>query len=313
MEQQALRVMVQLRYYDWPVLLGIRQVVATYIWESEAELESTFRYPFQPDPYLYELQGTLTGTWVERPTISYRPTVGDAFVNQLLTPIRPDTLFALMEGGIAADLLMTMTVDSINGYRNASATAGDPAPPDEEFYRVVRLLRTLQLKNAIQLQLQVEKRDVDLKLRFFTEQLPEDLQREVEEVMELLGLEPERDTFDIAYGISGTDLHTIRLKTRPMMKVLIELSSAVEVPYNQTHLTRPSRALPDEQRLPFRVHSGMARPWNAGVAIRYRGQWFWINDDDPASKNTLELVLIILTVSEESGDGRGPVLTIPAG
>ncbi|MBF0550202.1 MAG: hypothetical protein HQK60_06675, partial [Deltaproteobacteria bacterium] len=54
-------------------------------------------------------------------------------------------------------------------------------------------------------------------------------------------------------------------------------------------------------------------PSGAFVAVPYRGHWFYIDDKDNLSKETLSLLIIIYSLQSGTTQGANPVLTIPVG
>jgi hypothetical protein len=69
----------------------------------------------------------------------------------------------------------------------------------------------------------------------------------------------------------------------------------------------------------FAVHhsSQHCRPKNAHIAVKYHGHWFYIADDDAASKSTFALVLLMARIefglTAGSPAPAGPALTLPVG
>jgi hypothetical protein len=61
----------------------------------------------------------------------------------------------------------------------------------------------------------------------------------------------------------------------------------------------------------FIVHSSKDKPKNAGVAVQYRGHWFYIKDNDMHSKYTLMLLNQISALQSGTVEKAGPVLTLP--
>ena len=55
------------------------------------------------------------------------------------------------------------------------------------------------------------------------------------------------------------------------------------------------------------------RPPNAYVAVRHRGWWFYIADDDQSSKATFSLLNILFSLQSATGKGKSPLLTLPVG
>ena len=59
--------------------------------------------------------------YTDRPTITYVPTTGDKFLRGLITPLDPKNVFFLLQSGYAADFILGLAVESLNGVRNRSA------------------------------------------------------------------------------------------------------------------------------------------------------------------------------------------------
>jgi hypothetical protein len=65
----------------------------------------------------------------------------------------------------------------------------------------------------------------------------------------------------------------------------------------------------------FVVHTaaGHKPPANAYVAVRYRGYWYYLDDQDAPSKETFALMLQLSRLDFRHPPGGGPLLTLPAG
>jgi hypothetical protein len=112
------------------------------------------------------------------------------------------------------------------------------------------------------------------------------------------------------------------LTTRSVLGVLILASKGVEVP--PKHVEHGLATLPvDEHGQPFdwslvtgdliQVHYSKTKPLHAFVAVKYRGYWFYIDDDDPVSKSNFALVLEVFALELAGGIVPGPVVTVPVG
>jgi hypothetical protein len=98
-------------------------------------------------------------TYVDRPTITYTPLVGDRFTKSLLSPIPPSAIFELIQAGYPADYILLMTTRAINGVYNRSSIGGRVREADPQFYPLLAALRRLQLSGAVSLRL--EKRGAE--------------------------------------------------------------------------------------------------------------------------------------------------------
>jgi hypothetical protein len=63
----------------------------------------------------------------------------------------------------------------------------------------------------------------------------------------------------------------------------------------------------------IRIHSGRSAPSDVAAAVSYKGYWFWVADDDFASKRMLSLLMIFFSLTETGGGIGAPVITVGAG
>jgi hypothetical protein len=151
----------------------------------------------------------------------------------------------------------------------------------------------------------------------------------VQEVGRRLGLAPGVQTYRLIWGAEtgqlkappspGTD---VVVSTRSALGMLLFVAKSVEVPPKDMEqgLVRDPVG---EGGQPFdwgrvmgdliRVHSQRTKPKHAFVATKYRGWWFYIDDDDLASKSTFALVLNVFGLEMAGGVIPSPVLAVPAG
>ena len=156
---------------------------------------------------------------------------------------------------------------------------------------------------------------------------------ELPELFGLLNLVPGQRRYDliVATGRIPDPLRhpappsaELRATPRSTAQVYRYLANGVEVPpeHLRCGLVRPAVA-PDGQVLDgrevtrglfeVRVADGHKPPPTAYVAVKYRGYWYWIDDRDQTSKQTLELLLELARLNFGRQQGSGPVLTLPAG
>jgi hypothetical protein len=112
------------------------------------------------------------------------------------------------------------------------------------------------------------------------------------------------------------------LDTRSLMGALFYLSHGVDVPPEDLEAglvtaTRDAAGAPfDWSPLLgdlFRVHAGEDEPAGAAVAVRHRGRWFHVADDDESSKSTFMLLDQLFTLTAGDGEDVDPVLTLDVG
>jgi hypothetical protein len=177
-KQQTLLNIVKLRYLDLPVFVDVASVVAGYSLQTGigiAGMLSTGN-AIQGN----SISGSGQAIYTDRPTITYTPLTGtytpltgQKFLRGLLTPIEPKNIFSMLQSGYAADFVLALTVESLNGVRNRSASGGGGGEAEPEFVRVLQLMREVQLAGAVGMRLQESKETGTTAVMFFRrENLP---------------------------------------------------------------------------------------------------------------------------------------------
>jgi len=152
---------------------------------------------------------------------------------------------------------------------------------------------------------------------------------DVARLRDLLQLAGDQSLFDVssAAGMpaAGRAEHArtrLTLDTRSLMGVMYYLSNAVRAPARHEQARLVTTTLDaDDGRFDwskvfadlFSVYVSKPRPSGAAVAIRHRGYWFYIRDDDETSKSTLALLAQLFALQAGSVKGSSPVLTLPVG
>jgi hypothetical protein len=252
--------------------------------------------------------------YTDRPTITYMPLTGDRFLESFLTPIDPAKVFALMQAGYAADFILELSVDSLNGLRNRSVRVGSKHKSDPEFFRALLLLRDIQDAGAVGMR--VERATNGLPARVFllrSDGVEPAVLTQITELRQLLGLAPEQSSYSIVQSPLRGGSGELAVSTRSLSQLLAALSLGVEIP--AVHLDRklapPMAETPTSETRLLRVHGSDKKPANAFAAVSYEGQWFWIANDDWRSKRTFSSILFLFTLANTSAPQNLPSLTIP--
>ncbi|GAB4545704.1 MAG: hypothetical protein Tsb0013_03760 [Phycisphaerales bacterium] len=154
--------------------------------------------------------------------------------------------------------------------------------------------------------------------------------RDVARLLSLLGLDPSlgrydivsRDGADADIFTTRTGLSQIVVDTRSLQGVLYYLSHGVRAPEEDARRgVVTATAAPDGGPFDwdgllgglFRVEHSAARPRDAAVAVRHRGTWFAIADEDETSKSTFLLLRHLFTLQSGERPSIKPVLTLPVG
>lgn len=306
-KEQLLLNIVQLRYLDPPVMLEIGQLVAGYTFESELQLSGDLLFGGDDSAGVGG-----RGLVVERPTITYTPVRGARLVELLLTPITPESILFLIESGWPADLILALTVESLNGVHNPSSIPLNRAEGDVEFLEVTQLLAELQAQDR--LALRVLQAGDGTATPLLTLRRDGEHDGSVDRLCELLDLDPEAEEFNLRYGTRSSDRRSVDLLARSVLQILYELSASVSVPAAHEEAGWALPAEPVRSVAPrLKVESSRSEPDAAFSKVLYRGHWYWIGDADLDSKRVFSFLLLILNFVQAPAAGSLPVVTIPAG
>ena len=310
-KQQTLLNIVKLRYLDLPVFLDVGQIVAGYSVETSGNIggQISSANAIQGNSLLLGAQGRFT----DRPTITYTPLTGDRFVRGLMEPIPPQSIFYMIQSGYAADFVLGLGVDAMNGLRNQGLSMGGQRPADPEFIRVVTLLRELQLSGAVGLRVEKATNGLPATVVFFRkENLEPEIQKQIAEVKQLLRMEPGEQRFRLLYSPVRGEPGELAVQSRSVLQILLALASFVEVPLAQVKEQRVWPAMETAaDQWPIRVKFSKSKPADAYAAIAYRGGWYWIEDTDLKSKRAFGFIMFLFTLADTGTGGNLPVLTIP--
>ena len=317
-KEQTLLNIVKLRYADMPIFLEVAQVIAGY------QLQGTLGTSFTAGnfnaavigPFTATGNATAAGTYTDRPTVIYQPLTGVDFLKRLMTPIPPSSVLFMLQSGYAADRIMPIMLDSINGLNNESNRLRRPADP--KFTRLVDLIREGQLAGAIQIRIERPKDGAESSVLIFGPSKDPELANKGREIKSILGIKPDLRELKVNYGgYSGKD-DEIDMMTRSMLQIMLEFAFTVQVPESEVVQGKATPGLVDTPGAgalngpPLRVLVSDTQPQDAHVAVQYDGRWFWIADTDIQSKYTFEIIMLLFSIADTGVKGSSPVVTIPA-
>lgn len=308
---QMLLNLVKMRYLDLPIYLEVGQIVSGYTVQTDLTAAGQVARTGAGDTYV----GLgARGSFTDRPTITYTPLTGHKFLESFLSPVHPAKVLALVQSGFAADFILELSIDALNGLRNRPVTFGAKHQADPEFFRVLALLREIQDAGAVGLRVERPENAQPATVLFFRrDRIAPDVLAKIGEVRKLLGLAPGESAFRLVQSPLPGGPGELAVATRSLAQVLSALALGVDVP--QGHLAR--RLTPAAPELAggeapplLRIRSGAERPDDPFVAVSYEGAWFWVANDDWRSKRTFSSILFLFTLAD-TGGAPPPVLTIP--
>jgi hypothetical protein len=312
-KQQTLLNVVKLRYFDLPVFVDVSSVVSGYSLQTGVTVGGTASSERAIQGNFVTASGQAVYT--DRPTITYVPLTGEKFLRGLVTPIDPKNIFSMLQSGYAADFILSLTVESINGVNNRSTLGGRVREAHPDFVRAMELLRDVQSAGGVGLRIEEDKAKGKTGIVFFRRaNLPPDVLEKAAEVRRLLRLSPNVENFTLIYSpVAGAE-GELAVNSRSMLQILQAFASYVDVPpADATSRAAPplSTDRPGAPR-PVTIRSGTDKPTAAFAAVRYRGHWFWVDDADWQTKRALSAVIFFFTLAEGNDTERAPLLTIPA-
>ncbi len=313
-KRQMLFNLVKIRYGDAPVFMDVSSVISQYQISGQLNVGATFNQ--QPSSTSQTLGAT--GQYVERPTITFTPIIGDKFARSMMSPIPPSGVLSLIQGGYPADLVFRVLVHEINGIRNRFGGDVRARPADPQFYELIEKMRKVQAAGGIGLRVNRTEDKQEAALLVLRGKRDPETDALSAAIRQMLGLNPSATDFNVVYGAVQKDDREIALLTRSILEVLIDLSKDIEVPDIDVREKRVSPTLVDtsaDQTIPPLVHirSSSEKPSDSYVSVPYRNSYFWIDDRDLMSKKLFSFLMFIFTLVETGEKGAAPVVTIPTG
>lgn len=314
-KEQMLLNIVRMRYMDLPVFVDVASVVAGYSLQTGVSASGVL----SSSGAVQGNYGALGGQaiYTDRPTITYVPMTGEKFLRGLLTPIDPKNIFFLLQSGYAADFVLGLTVEALNGVRNSSTARGVLRDAEPAFVRAVELMRDIQADGGIGMRVKEDQNKGTTAVIFFRrDDLSADAAAKSAEVRRLLKLPDDQQTFTLVYSPMHGGENELAVNSRSMLQIMGAMASYVDVPdrHLQDRSATPafSAASAGQLQQRARIHSGTDKPDDAFAAVRYRDHWFWVDESDWLSKRALTAVIFFLTLADTGASGNLPLITIPA-
>ena len=310
-KQQLLTNLIRMRYIEAPSFVEISSMIDQFGREGQVNggLGWGTGIPLGADTQ----QLGAAARWTDRPTITYTPVTGQEFARSLLTPLTPESLFALVQAGWPAEALLGLTVRSINGHENETAAPAARGQADPAFWEVLSIWKRLRGKGALSLRLdkQEGKRNVIVfsKTKADDPEVMQDLAR----MTELLSLSGDNE-YTMSYGLIPEE-DQIAILSRSTLEILANLAWYFDVPPKHVAEGRTGPAFESKlSRVPtIDVKYSCERPKCPFVAVKNRGYWFYIEDTDVQSKRVFLILEFMMTLTDHGDAARGPIVSIGGG
>lgn len=307
-QEQLLHNIVRMRYMESPVFLKVSSLINQY----ELEGSLALRAGFDDNEVGGNSQNLgAAGRWADKPTITFSPLSGKVFAESLLTPIRPEALFGLLQAGWPVDILFRLCVRSINGVDNEAAAPSWRRQAEPEFTELMAILKRLRRARVIALR-RDDTPTGPLVYVYLLDRPGRGVTSDRLRLLELLGLDPGASEFLLTYGPAPTEGNEIAVLTESVFEILGDLAWRIDVPESHANdgRTGPTFASSTQPDALMRVRYSVTEPPDALVKIRERDHWFYIDDRDLSSKRTFAILRILMGLMESGDAARAPLVTI---
>jgi hypothetical protein len=314
--EQFLLNIVRMRYNDRPFVLEISSISSRV--EAGGSASVAGGQSDRIDGLTYAQAGARL-SYLEKPTIVYQPLKGRDFTRQLLRPVDLNTLLMLRESGWELDDIFRVFVGRINGIPNANTGASstpEGVPEFREFLQVVEAMDEIEDSGSLELARSATEKKTELLVRVRKEARDS---KNFREFIELLRLDPDVEFYRIRLGLDDGGGKEIVIRTRSILASMFFVGQSVQVPEEDiragnVHINYDDNGAPFDWRLVhddlIRIYSSADRPKNVYAAVQYGKYWYYVENSDINSKETLTMLGIVFTLNA-GGSSQAPILTIP--
>lgn len=270
------------------------------------------------------------------PSVSLTPPSGGNYIKKYMTPIKFSAVSALIQGGWSVDRVFNICVERVNDLYNATEADGptpESVPTYKPFQAFTSILNEAKDNNLLEfgsepdrnfpkMCLYLNESKLDERMRGATVEMKpyyNGLKARFRELKRLGGVSQARSWFKLDDDfVSDIGSSSLVIQCRSLLGVMFYLSQNVEVPQRHKDagfvgVTRdPAGEEFDwgEVCKYFSVQCSQYRPKHAYVSCHYRGQYFYIPDDDRESKMTLMLVMQLCKLQSSDYESNTPLLLL---
>lgn len=134
----------------------------------------------------------------------------------------------MLQSGYAADFILGLTVESLNGVRNRLTFGGIERQADPEFIQALNLIRDVQVASAVRMRVEEDKAKDSTGVLFFRhDDVPAAIVEKTAEIRRLLQLAPGRQKFALTYSPAHGAHDEVCVNSRPVMRIMGAFASFV--------------------------------------------------------------------------------------
>ena len=316
--EQFIQNIVRLHYRDPVFFLDVVSVTASLKMDLSAGLDQSAFDLSSGGADILQLSGG--GAYTTAPTIAYAPLQGENFVKSVLRPLSIEDVFALTASGWSGRRVLGLCVERMNELENAPDASG-PMPKFSPNH-IDPFIRLLQLfDEVINEDLIIPRIDPDTKETQLVIKSSPVHHEAIREIKQLLGLDQNLGIYHVNSDFLQHKGDTISIRSRSLMSIFFYLSHNVDTP--KTHkvagLVTVTRNKDGSEFVwsntaggkLFHIRQSEKQPDMAFVAVPYRGQWFYLPDNDLESKSTFMLLTQLFRLQAGAAKSVGPTLTLP--
>jgi hypothetical protein len=317
--EQFIQNIVRLHYRDPVFFLDVTNVTASLRMDLAASMDGTTLGLTQPSTGLNILTLNAGGAYASLPTISYSPLQGEGFVKSMLSHIDLHDIFTLIGSGWSSSRVLGLCVERINGLDNASTGSG-PTPKLSPkrigpFQRLLKLFEIVIRENLIAPRIDPTTKEMQLEIKSNSE-----FHDVIWEIKQLLELDQKLEVYHLSSDFLRRS-DTISIHSRSLMSIFFYLSHHVDTPDTHKKSGLVTVTLNEDGSKfdwikttvgsLFHILYSEKQPDLAFVSIPYRGQWFYLADNDLESKSTFMLLTQLFRLQAGAAKSSGPALTLP--
>ncbi len=314
-DEQMLLNIVRLRYSDRPLFMKVNSI------SSQMAMQSTFgmniaHFKQSTGFSQFGLSYLPNIQFSERPTVTYTPLQGQKFTKQMLEPLDITDIYSLIRSGWSVSRVLRLTTQEIGHLHNAEGanrSVSSYIPHYKNFMKFSYELRKLHAKHLVEFRLEKYKGQHVIDIAF-KKTIPASMAK-------VLGVKRGSRLIRLSRGRNFSRRNgLVHVEARSFSGIMHYLSKSVALypPHKKRKWLDTTHYANGQEfdwrnitRYIMKVDYAQHRPTNANVATFYRGIWFFIDDADSSSKETLSLLAQIFALKADDRSGHGPVLTLP--